>query len=180
MDRGCSAGHTSQTRAGVGAPGGPRGEMRMGTVRGAGRRLPVAGGPKPAAPHVTSACRRRRAVHRPRVVTGRRTVWGDRLDGACRPWPWRPSRLSPSCRLFLSPLASLAPFVLVVLLGGVRVLCRSLASFFSSFLTAFSSCVRAKGADLAAGGAVVRRTIHHHIGGSRRPRRSSSSPLLDS
>ena len=58
LDRGCSAGHTSQTRAGVGAPGGPRGEMRTGTVLGVGRRLPVAGGRKPATAAVVSARRR--------------------------------------------------------------------------------------------------------------------------
>ena len=57
MDRRCSAGHEPD-RSGVGAPGGPRGEMGMGTARGAGRRLPVAGGPKPAAAAVVSARRR--------------------------------------------------------------------------------------------------------------------------
>ena len=171
LDRGCSAGHTSQTRAGVGAPGGPRGELWRGTVRGVGRRLPVAGGPKPATAAVGSA---RRAAAAPWGLLRAKLLGTGAYRSGVDQGSTAPVRtlalasfsLLTFLSLFLSSfLASLEPSLPLssFLEESLESLDLSLESFFSSFLTAFSSCVRrACDGARAARGAVDAKN-HHAI-----------------
>ena len=60
MDRDAKTAPHEPDQSGVGAPGGPRGEMGMGAVRGVRRRLPVANCQNPRPPRRASRPRRRR------------------------------------------------------------------------------------------------------------------------
>ena len=187
LDRGCSAGHTSQTRAGVGAPGGPRGELWRGRFAGWGDVSPSRPA-KPAAPHVTSACRAAAApwgLLRAKKLLGTGAYRSGVDQGSTAPvrtLALASFSLLTFLSLFLSSfLASLEPSLplssfLEESFESLDLSLESLAleSFFSSFLTAFSSCVRrARDGARAARGAVDAK--NHHaiaaIGASRRHRR---------
>ena len=160
-----------------------------GTARGVGRRLPVAAGPKPATAAVGSA---RRAAAAPWGLLRAKKLLG---TGAYRSGvdqgstaPVRTLALASFSlltflSLFLSSfLASLEPSLplssfLEESFESLDLSLSSLAleSFFSSFLTAFSSCVRrARDGARAARGAVdaKRRLPSRH----RRDRRESKTP----
>ena len=177
MDRGCSAGHTSQTRAGVGAP----------AARAAGGGGRFAGwGVSPS--RRTETRDRGGRLRAPRAAgrgTPRCELSGPAHAGVdqgstapVRTLALASFSLLTFLSLFLSSfLASLDESFLSLssfLEESLESLDLSLESFFSSFLTAFSSCVRrARDGARAARGAVDAK--NHHaiaaIGASRRHRR---------
>ena len=184
MDRGCSAGHTSQTRAGVGAPGGPRGELWRGRFAGWGDVSPSRPA-KPAAPHVTSACRAAAApwgLLRAKKLLGTGAYRSGVDQGSTAPvrtLALASFSLLTFLSLFLSSFLASLPLSSLPLSSfleeSLDLSLESLESFFSSFLTAFSSCVRRArdGARAARGAVDAKRRVPSR---DRRARRESKTP----